>query len=634
MMTKKTLGCASIIALMVGVACSSNDDNPPSNNPGTDACSTIENDVKNDFDTLAKFVAIETYRTENWANEDKVTEGMEKIYAEMKKQVDEFNAGQKTSKLNLTRWDQASVDENGKPLSGEPPTWRVFKISLGSGARRVAIATHLDTVAPGDAGWQPFTLQKKTVEYNGKQEEFWLGRGSIDDKGPAVATLQVIKNIAKKYDGSSLLNDVTVELIFDTSEETAMSMPNYFRLNPTQEPNLAVIFDASWCVRAEKGVERPVFHIKKDAAKPTKGVWIDSLQTPAGPANQIADTATAIIKAEDAAKLDALQAAIKGEYDAYAFDDAGYRRAQLTVTREGNSLKLVTAVAGAQHGSKPEENRADGANPLVSLANFLAYKSEVFTKNDISRMLQFMKWTWGTKVFGEGHTSLQASDEVFQAPNNGTTYAVTRLDDSGTDSVYKDSLVLKIDIRYAQDHHGSAKWNGQTEGFIDQMQDKPSFSKFKGVFGDLIKEFETKEPEPASGPKHPVNFTVKETRFSGPESPVPPDVRKPDGPTFSRISNAYKEVMGQPCPAIAIGGGTDAKNHPNFLAAGALFGQKFGPPINFHGLSEGAPVSELTKSAKIICQFLDDEVKNGSKQEAGVSTSAASMWTKADHELH
>ncbi|WP_394849157.1 M20/M25/M40 family metallo-hydrolase [Pendulispora brunnea] len=632
MMTKRTLGCASIIALMVGVACSSNDDNPPSNNPA-DACSTIESDVKNDFNTLAKFVAIETYRTENWANEDKVTEGMEKIYAEMKQQVDAFNAGQKTSKLTLTRWDQPSVDENGKPLSGEPPTWRVFKISLGSGPRRVAIATHLDTVAPGNDSWKPFTLEKKELDYNGKKEEFWVGRGSIDDKGPAVATLQVIKAIARKYDGSPQLNDVTVEVIFDTSEETAMSMPNYFRLNPTQEPNLAVIFDASWCVRAEKGVERPIFTVPKDPPGTTKtGVWIDSFKTSTGPANQIPDTTTAIIKADAPAKLDALAASIKAEYDAYKFDDPNYRHAELVVTREADSVKLVTKVAGAQHGSKPEENRADGANPLVSLANFLAFKAKDanWPENDIVRMLKFIEWTWGTKVFGEDHNhpALQASDEIFQAPNNGTTYAVTQFNDSGDDSAYPNSIVLKIDIRYAQDHHGSAKWNGQTEGFIDQMQNKPSYSRFKDIFGTLVKEFNG-----ASNP-HPVSVTVKETRPKGPESPVPPDVRKTDGPTFSRISKAYEQVEGKPCPAIAIGGGTDAKNHPNFLAAGALFGQKFGPPINFHGLSEGAPVSELTRSAKIICQFLDDEVKGATKQEAGVSTTAASLWTKSDHELH
>jgi succinyl-diaminopimelate desuccinylase len=61
---------------------------------------------------------------------------------------------------------------------------------------------------------------------------------------------------------------------------------------------------------------------------------------------------------------------------------------------------LTTKVIGAQHGSVPNENRAQGASPVVSLANFLAHLVDdgTLAPNGVGRMLQFMAWGWGTTV--------------------------------------------------------------------------------------------------------------------------------------------------------------------------------------------------------------------------------------------
>ena len=58
----------------------------------------------------------------------------------------------------------------------------------------------------------------------------------------------------------------------------------------------------------------------------------------------------------------------------------------------------------------------------------------------------------------------------------------------------------------------------------------------------------------------------------------------------------------------AIGGGTDAKGHVALVAAGSLFSLGFGPPVNFHGLNEGAPLEDLWLSARILYQIMLDEI--------------------------
>ena len=66
--------------------------------------------------------------------------------------------------------------------------------------------------------------------------------------------------------------------------------------------------------------------------------------------------------------------------------------------------------------------------------------------------------------------------------------------------------------------------------------------------------------------------------------------------------------MGKDCPKLAIGGGTDAKGHPELWAAGALFDPKMGYPINYHGQNEGAPIEHLKMGSQILYRFLRNEI--------------------------
>ena len=88
-----------------------------------------------------------------------------------------------------------------------------------------------------------------------------------------------------------------------------------------------------------------------------------------------------------------------------------------------------------------------------------------------------------------------------------------------------------------------------------------------------------------------------------------PDIRSPRNEFLTAVNNAYREVMGESCPMHAIGGGTDAKGHPELVAAGALFTESLGPPINFHGLNEGAPLIDLENSARILLRMMQNAVE-------------------------
>ncbi|WP_394829023.1 M20/M25/M40 family metallo-hydrolase [Pendulispora albinea] len=622
------MGWSAASALLVGLACSSSDSDSP-RPPSGDACATIEEDVLKSFDVLAKFVSVQTWREPDSSNEAQVQANIDSLKAELKRQIDEVNAV--TKKDDIATFDWAMPNADAEP--GDPKTFKVFGAKLGRGKYKVALLAHLDTVPPGDpAVWDAFKLKKETRKSlrDGKDQEYWVGRGSADDKGPAIGALDVLKAMARAYDGSPLLDRVTVEIIFDTSEETSFSTTHYFDANKAEEPDLAVVFDSSWCVRAEKGIERPIFTIAREAP-PTTGVWIDSLDTGPGATNQIPDSVTAVLKsgadADSKNKLAALASGIANRYAQHPFDDPAYRRAKLTVdTSTPGQIKLTTKVEGAQHGSRPQENRQEGANPLISLANFLGalVQDKTLADNDVGRMAEFVAWGWGTKAFGEPQRDLlEAHDDVFTAPDsaayadkNGTTYAITRFY-TGTDTANPNTISLRVDIRYALDHHGVA-WDHTTEGFVGGAGSK---SVFQDRFTQLVQRFNALRPGRA--------VTFKTSTIYA------PDVRLPNDPAFSSVSKAFKEVFGQECPALATGGGTDAKGHLNFLAAGPAFTDQAGPPFNFHGLNEGMPARDMALGAKVICKWVDGEIQRSptvTTKSLAAQASLRTQWATGPHE--
>ena len=74
--------------------------------------------------------------------------------------------------------------------------------------------------------------------------------------------------------------------------------------------------------------------------------------------------------------------------------------------------------------------------------------------------------------------------------------------------------------------------------------------------------------------------------------------------------------MGENCPMRATGGATDAHGRLNLVTAGALLSENFGPPVNYHGIDEGAPLPDLENSGKILLYILRQELGISDKHES------------------
>ena len=115
-------------------------------------------------------------------------------------------------------------------------------ITLEAGEKTLGMLCHLDVVPAGD-GWtkQPFGGEIEAGKI--------YGRGTMDDKGPAVAALYAMKAVR---DAGIPLKD-SVRLILGCDEETGMSDMRYYAAH-TQTPDYGFSPDAEYpVINIEKG---------------------------------------------------------------------------------------------------------------------------------------------------------------------------------------------------------------------------------------------------------------------------------------------------------------------------------------------------------------------------------------------
>lgn len=114
----------------------------------------------------------------------------------------------------------------------------------GKGNEMIAVATHLDVVAGGD-GWtvcDPFD----PVIKDGKM----FGRGTIDNKGPAVIAMYALKVLAD----SGFEPNRRIRLIFGCDEENGCGCMEYYKENGGELPVSGFTPDASFpLIQGEKG---------------------------------------------------------------------------------------------------------------------------------------------------------------------------------------------------------------------------------------------------------------------------------------------------------------------------------------------------------------------------------------------
>ena len=186
----------------------------------------------------------------------------------------------------------------------------------------LGILCHLDVVPAGN-GWSvpPFALTRR----DGKL----LGRGAIDDKGPAIAALYAVK--AVKESGIKL--NKNLRLIFGTNEENGSDDLDLYRKSE-QLPEMLFTPDGSYpLINAEKGMLRISYSAM---------IGADILSIKGGGAvNAVPEFAEAVLNINSA--------------DISAYENR-FDGVKISSERQGNSLK-ITAAGKSAHASTPENGR-------------------------------------------------------------------------------------------------------------------------------------------------------------------------------------------------------------------------------------------------------------------------------------
>ena len=253
---------------------------------------------------------------------------------------------------------------------------------IGEGEEMLGILCHLDIVPAGDDwSYPPFAGEIA----DGKM----YGRGTLDNKGPVIASLYAMKVI---QDLGIELNK-RVRLIVGTNEESGWEGIDYYKEH-AEMPGIAFSPDAQFpVIHAEKGIL--IFNLnkkleKKENIEPGR-ITVKSVTGGNAP-NMVPDRAKAILV---------------GEFDYICNELEKYNNrwdGELQLTKIDEGLELVAKGISA-HGSMPQ----DGINAVSHLINFL---TEIdITEDEKAEFLNQYAELIGLDYFGE-NIGCQISDEV------------------------------------------------------------------------------------------------------------------------------------------------------------------------------------------------------------------------------
>lgn len=211
---------------------------------------------------------------------------------------------------------------------------------FGQGEEVVGILAHLDVVPEGD-GWE-FAPYEAHIS-DGKI----FGRGTIDDKGPAVAALYGMKRVMD----SGIPLTRRVRMIFGTNEETGWGGINYY---VEKEGGVTCGFTPDGAFPLIHG-EKGIMDVKFSQTFPKSETGIRVLSLEGGNAvNMVPDAATAILGGEGLeAWIQAIQKEL-GEDSRFELESQG-------------ETWLIKRIGKSAHGSTPDA----GENAISHLIDFL-----------------------------------------------------------------------------------------------------------------------------------------------------------------------------------------------------------------------------------------------------------------------
>ena len=157
---------------------------------------------------------------------------------------------------------------------------------FGEGEETVGVLVHLDVVPEGEGWTYP--------PYGGEIHDGKIfGRGTTDDKGPAIATLYAMKALKD----SEIPLSRKIRIIFGTNEETGWGCMDYY-FKHENPPTMAFTPDADFpVIHGEKGII--VFDlVQKINSNGCCGIIVRELKGGNAP-NMVPDHAEAILEVKD-----------------------------------------------------------------------------------------------------------------------------------------------------------------------------------------------------------------------------------------------------------------------------------------------------------------------------------------------
>ena len=299
---------------------------------------------------------------------------------------------------------------------------------MGQGDEMLGILCHLDVVPEG-SNW---TYPPYAAEIH---DDKIYGRGSIDDKGPAVAALYAMKAVK---DSDITLNK-RVRIIFGTNEESGWGGMDYY-LENAEVPDLGFSPDAEFpVIHAEKGIL--IFKLKEEFENVDNNgnVRVKSIKGGNAP-NMVPDHCEAELEGDYQEIKEKLNEFLtKYDYD-------------MSLEKNDN-LVLLKSEGVSAHGSMP----ADGQNAISQLMTFLGTLD--LGEDDIANFISFYNHKIGMEYYGES-IGCGFEDEV----SGKLIFNVGVIDLSA------EKGEITINIRYPVTNNAETVYNGIKEKLDDSIE--------------------------------------------------------------------------------------------------------------------------------------------------------------------
>ena len=232
----------------------------------------------------------------------------------------------------------------------------------GEGSDYAAAVVHVDVVPAGE-GWKtdPFCLTHR--------ENNFYGRGTADDKGPAVAALYCLKALKD----AGVVGNRRIRVIFGAGEEIASNdLTSYFKEEPY--PSMAFTPDGNYGIgNREKGILRMEFSAARGTGEIVRGFRSGTV------VNAVPASAEAVLDGSEEL-LQRLESAAQAVPGSFRFE-------------KGNGTVNVISTGKAHHGSEPQF----GFNAATHLTALLG---RALSQEELGAFLSFLNRFIGTETDG------------------------------------------------------------------------------------------------------------------------------------------------------------------------------------------------------------------------------------------